>query len=307
MSIFRDPFSTDSTSGVLGLLIGLFVFCSFTGLGLLVYEGLDTKVPDSQVIANNNKEIKDLTNESAHLNQLKEKTLFVKVLQENLEEGNSMLVEAKTERDNALLALKNKHAEWEAYKNKYRANERKRAVGEVVDLSAQFDERYRTAVIRGVNDIEMKIMLDTGPKSIRYQELPKFLQDRFQFDDEQAKEMRAEIAEMENRVRREAQQHYAKNKKIEKAQSQVISQRDRQRIDNEIEMCRQLINNNELTISNLGTEISNYQRMHSEARSRGNISGHLGKASQMRAQIAKLRQQNNDLSKKIHRLRSMRR
>lgn len=309
MSLINDPFSNENTPGIVGIVMGLIVFGSFLGLGVVVFDALENDIPDQEVLAANEKYILELNIETGVLErklhgfkETKGKFAIKDEVLKSLKKEKQMLVEAQEKRDTSIQLVKDKLAEWETYREKYRANERKRAVGEVVDLSSQYDERYKKAIIKGVNDIEMKIMLSTGPKSIRYQELPSDLQDRFQFDDKQAKEVRSKMAEMERNSMKQIQAHYENKKKKEAVRGEISDQREVLADQRTRQVYLQRILENQRKIEDFKRTIDNYRSLHKSARSRGNISSHLTNANRLEVELGKLTKQNIDLENRVRML-----
>ena len=84
--------------------------------------------------------------------------------------------------------LETKVAEFEAYKDRYRAFARGNAKGqEIVKLETLRGEIYNNVSIREVTAVGIQIRHDEGQKRIPFEELPIAMRDTFQFDPSQKK------------------------------------------------------------------------------------------------------------------------
>ncbi|MGE9267943.1 MAG: hypothetical protein ACQKBY_07585 [Verrucomicrobiales bacterium] len=307
MSFLRDPFGSEGALGISGIGIAMFVFLAFSGLAALVYQGLEEQGPSIETeIRKNREEItrleKDIVAETAWQ---EEQTTFASQAAEKDEKAAQVmhlvkdLAAAVKERDEAQGLLEKQVKNWEDYKNRYRKNEREGAIGEVHDLSKNFDDRYRKAEIRAITDMEMRIMLSTGPKSIPYRDLPADLQDRFQFDDAQAEAMKKKLAEWEKKRTQRISRKMEDDEVKEAARSKQRAKGEIASLHDAITACYRQIEQNELKIEHLRNEVSRYQDLHARARARGNISSHLSSAAKAQREIKSLLNTNQKWNSKI--------
>lgn len=83
---------------------------------------------------------------------------------------------------------------FEDYRDQYRKAEREAAKGEVLDLSSTKGEGYSACEVLGVSPLHLRVRRPNGAEGIAFQELPKAIQDRFQFSDDEAGRYAAALA-----------------------------------------------------------------------------------------------------------------
>lgn len=186
--------------GVIGTLVALLVLVGFGTLYIFVFdEGMqggkrtiESIIREQNIAIESDKE--EIARSKKRLSEgeeFKDQAREEASLKAQSERNATQIAELQTGKADADAARKGAIQKWEDYKDAYRTSERGRAKGEklgtVVSLSGT---TYQDVVVREVNDKEMKITDSTGPKSIDSKDLPKELQDRFQFD-----EKKKEIAE----------------------------------------------------------------------------------------------------------------
>ena len=93
------------------------------------------------------------------------------------------LEERRIEIDDKLSAIQ---LTFEEYRDQYRKAERLAAKGEILDLSETKGESYKESKVLGVSALFLSVMRPDGPEGIPYKELPKAIQDRFQFGEDEA-------------------------------------------------------------------------------------------------------------------------
>lgn len=185
-------------------------------------------------------------------------------------------------------------AEFEGYKNDYRAFVRADAKGEKFGLlQTKSGKIYENVIIRDVTSIGMQILHNDGHMRIPYEDLPDDLQDRFQFDSDQKKT--ALIAEVEATRTHESQ--VAAANAIEAAetaaQREIDKQTARENLQNRISARRS-------RISSLASEINYLERsLPYESRKR------VSRAPILREQIADKRGEISTLQAEVSRLESL--
>ena len=189
---FTELMSSGRGPGVIGTLIALVVLGGFGVLSIFVFdEGLqggekkiEAVIRDQALLIESNRSAaEDYRKRIAKLDDLKsvgKQADEMKSKVENLAAKSAGLTAAKEEAAAAVAAAT---ADWEKYKDEYRASEWAAAVGEDLgELKSLSGRVYSQVKIRKVDHTGMQITDATGPKAISSDELPLELQDRFQFD-----------------------------------------------------------------------------------------------------------------------------
>lgn len=182
---------------MIGTLLALLVLVGFGTLYIFVFdEGLQggKRTIESEIrehglsIDSNKEEIARIKKQLSDGEQFKEQEKELADLKAKVGRNTAQIGELTSGKAEAEGAVVQAGQKWEEYKDAYRAAEWARAKGEklgkLVSLSGA---TYTDVVIREVNHKEMKFTDSTGPKGIDSSDLPKELQDRFQFDTEKKK------------------------------------------------------------------------------------------------------------------------
>lgn len=194
--MFKDFHESTRNVGMMSMLLGFLVLVGFWGLGMAVYSGLGQKDRGpslSSRIEQLEKSV-EVTREEFLLEQgrLKKMEGFQKTLSEIAEMQNELANERSNIQklrqqavglDEELVEL---GGEFEDYRDRYRSNERNLAKGEIIDLSETKGPDFKECKIIGISPLHLRVMRTAGPTGIPYQELPKDVQDRFQFEAEEA-------------------------------------------------------------------------------------------------------------------------
>jgi chromosome segregation ATPase len=124
---------------------------------------------------------KDRIEDAKRLNEVAKEADDLILRAENGAKRLAELTAAKAEAEAAVAAA---DGAWAKYRDDYRAAEWAAAVGEDLgDITTTSGRTYQQVKIRKVEHTGIQITDTTGPKSIDSAELPKELQDRFQFDE----------------------------------------------------------------------------------------------------------------------------
>jgi hypothetical protein len=83
---------------------------------------------------------------------------------------------------------------FEDYRDQYRRSERLAAVGEILDLSETKGEAYQECKVLGISPLHLRVSRPTGAEGIPFKDLPVSVQDRFQFNNEEAAEYASKLA-----------------------------------------------------------------------------------------------------------------
>ena len=200
--MLKDFHESSSGIGVVGFVIGFFVLAALLGLGMAVHDDLivfpvhsGKEAPESL-----DSKIKQLENrlkmtqsqiesEQGHLEKLEASQEAQALFLENQDELSAKIAEnQKLEEEFAVMSeeLVTVGVKFEEYRNRYRNSERTMAKGEIIDLSETKGPAFKESKIIGISPLHLRVLLVSGPTGIPYQELPKNVQDRFQFDAEEA-------------------------------------------------------------------------------------------------------------------------
>jgi chromosome segregation ATPase len=195
---FSDMMSSGRGPGVIGMVMALIVLLGF-GL-LFMYASDEGSMGGHQsiesLIAHQAKEIEGYNASIAHGRKTLElapgRTATSKELT-RLKRENQAAVGTIANLTKAVEAGKadiaQRTANFEAYKNEYRAFVRGKAKGETMDqLVTLSGAVYKNVNIREVSAIGIQIRHDEGQKRIAFEELPEAMKDHFQFDPKQKEE-----------------------------------------------------------------------------------------------------------------------
>lgn len=207
--MFNDFHESPRNAGMVGVLLGFVVLVGFCGLGVLVFNGLnsdDTGPPLSVKVINQKGIIDDISDD------IRKRTLRLEELEGFKSAGQSLksTQEELLEMKKAILLREEKVTDmedtieaaelsFEEYRDQYRQRERSLAKGEVIDLSETKGEGFEACKILGISPLYLRVMQKAGPIGIPYQELPEDVQDRFQFGEEEAEIYRQRMAAAESR------------------------------------------------------------------------------------------------------------
>lgn len=118
----------------------------------------------------------------------------IEKLQEELEAAKRKLVDLEEKKTLAGDEVSAVQLAFEAYRNQYRKAERESAKGEILDLSSTKGEEYKDCEVLGISPLHLRIRRPTGSEGIPFQELPADIQDRFQFEADEAARYAAAMA-----------------------------------------------------------------------------------------------------------------
>lgn len=191
---FSDLLTSSRGPGLIGTLLALLVLVGFGSLYIFVFdEGMQggkrtiESVLREQVLAieMNKEEIVRCKARISDGQQFKEQEQELKHLETRIELAKSRVAEGKAEREQMIAAIDAAKVKWEEYKDAYRASEWAAAEGEAIgDLTTLSGRSFTKVVITKVSHIGVEITDETGKRRIDGADLPKALQDRFQFDEE---------------------------------------------------------------------------------------------------------------------------
>lgn len=192
---FSDLMSSGRGPGVIGMLMALFVLLGFGLLFMFAFDeglqGSDQSI--ESIISHQEREIdgakvsisrgmEALGNAPAFIAANKE---LISVKREN-QYRQGRIDSLRQGIADAQEAVAAKTAEFEAYKDNYRAFVRGRAKGQVIDrLETRKGAVFENVTIREVTPVGMQIRHDGGMRRIAFEDLPAELQEQFQFDPKQ--------------------------------------------------------------------------------------------------------------------------
>ncbi|YCM46114.1 hypothetical protein V2O64_08795 [Verrucomicrobiaceae bacterium 227] len=247
--MFNDFHETTRNVGVVGILLGLLVVAGLCGLGMAVLSG--TSGPREATLASR------VNDQEIHLRALtaglEERAAEIEVF-----EGYQLLAREAGDTQSTIVTLeeemvKNKEdlakvgdaiagekAKFNDYRNNYRRIVRKKAINELIDLSETKGDDYKSVKITKVTPAHLSVMMATGTEGIPYQQLPRAVQDRFQFGADEAanyhKDLNKKAAQRAENMagfndRQKLQQGQAAlrelEKKIQQAQVDALALRNR--------------------------------------------------------------------------------
>lgn len=297
--------------GVIGMCMALFILLGFGLLFTFAFdEGMQGGTSIESVIRDQGKELEYLNRAVATGNeQLATAPERKKNSQEleRLTRGSAVSVQniesLKGDVETGKAAVEGQIAEFEEYKNKYRAFARSNARGtEMKVLETTTGVVYNNVNIREVSAIGIQIRHDGGQKRIPFEELPDSMKDHFQFDPTQKEEALA--AESAHREEHDAA--------VDAAQAQLQADQARQREVNLAAEKAKLRETLSLKEDQLRTARSDLRRLENDLRrekenaSAARASGrmYVGKSSTIQGKINNTRNRINALNSEVSRLRS---
>jgi hypothetical protein len=206
---FSDMMSSGRGPGVIGMLIALIVLAGFGLLFMVASEpGADQSI--ESIVRGQGKEIENLrggiSSDDAILKLAPSRTAEAKELAKTGLEIQSQATRIQTLKESistGKVAVTDKIAEFEAYKDQYRAHVRGKAKGQVIDqIETLTGVIYKNVNIREVTSIGIQIRHEDGQKRIPFEELPLAMQEYYQYDASQKE--KAVASENAARVEHEA-------------------------------------------------------------------------------------------------------
>ncbi|MFT6861469.1 MAG: hypothetical protein ACJAVK_000021 [Akkermansiaceae bacterium] len=207
--MFNDFHESTRNVGMVGVLLGFLVLVGFCGLGMAVFSGLNNsdKGPSLAVrIITQEGVIEDLTDDvrkrRARMEEFEGFQSAGKLAAVKRKEilGEENLIGRHQEKVADLQdEVEAKGLSFEEYRNHYRQRVRSLAKGELIDLSETKGEGFEACKILGISPLHLRVMRKAGPIGIPYQELPRRVQDRFQFGAEEAADYKQRVAVVEAR------------------------------------------------------------------------------------------------------------
>lgn len=299
---FSDLMSSGRGPGVIGMILALVVLLGFGLLFMFAFDegwqGGDQSI--ESVISHQAKEIEDLkTGISRGEKQLAnvpalfaaEKKLKDLKRENQFRDGNIDGLKKSIASANG--AIGEKLAEFEAYKEKYRAFARNKAKGrELERLETRDGDVYQKVTIREVTPIGIQIMHDGGQKRISFEQLSADMQDEFQFDPKQ----KADAIAKEEAMRSE---HESAVSAAQEAASQQAAEQRAKDAEEKRQNIIRAIAVKESRIESLKTEIQSLE----EAIPKESLK-RISRAPQMRLQLAGKQRDLSALTEDVARLRS---
>jgi len=189
---FTDLMSSSRGPGLIGTLMALLVLVGFGTLYLFVFDArlqggqktIEAVIGDQQVeidalrsaIAGSEERMEDGV-------RLKRQATELAGLASRAELAGRRIAELEAGRDAETAALAARVAEWERYKEDYRAAEWASAKGEKIDrLTTTSGKEFVQVTVKAVSHKGMDISHEGGLRLITCEELPAELRNRFQFD-----------------------------------------------------------------------------------------------------------------------------
>jgi peptidoglycan hydrolase CwlO-like protein len=189
---FTDLMSSSRGPGVLGSLMALLVLVGFGTLYLFVFDErlqggqrtIEAVLGDQQVELDSLRSAIDgLEQRMAAAELFKRQATELALLASRAELADRRIAELGALRDAEAAALASASADWERYKDDYRAAAWAAAKGEKIDkLVTTGGKEFLHVTVKGVSHKGMDISHEGGLRLIPCEELPPELRDRFQFD-----------------------------------------------------------------------------------------------------------------------------
>lgn len=202
---FTDLLSSSRGPGVIGTLLALLVLVGFGTLYLFVFdEGLQGGgMTIEGVLKHQSERIETL---KIQINNGEQRLVDAREAKARGAEADQLIaINKSSESQIAELTAQVEEAEkevaaatatWEKYKDEYRASEWASAVGEKLpDINTADGEVFSNVVIKLVDHTGVRINHSSGSKTIKPEDLPFEIHDRFQFSKEKTDESREKIAE----------------------------------------------------------------------------------------------------------------
>ena len=312
--MFEDFASSGKGPGVIGIMLGTLVLAGFSGLGFAVYSGMGTtsgEININDALADGELTLKaretsisDLNKKLETYKNFEERTLEIPANQTVLNTATSEVEGLQTEittLDEAILA---KELAYETYRQQYRNNERKRAVGEIVDFSASHGEEFKNVPIRKIDAEHLHVRISSGPKGIPYAELPADVQDRFQFSKDEAEavaKIKAQFQKKQAKRQAAFDIEMAKKNKLQNAQKRA----DRiKQLGGEIRKKQAEVDKNNGLAKQSIANAERYDREHNAARRAGKMSMKQGRATSERGNAKTYANRAAEAAKELAKLQS---
>ena len=298
---FTDLMSSGRGPGLIGMLLALLVLAGFGCLFLFAFDSRFAGGGQTieSVIAQQTREIDRLEiaseNKRAALARVEATKAAGKELSELRRENNFRKVRSealKREVAEAESQIELTAANFEKYKDDYRAFVRGNATGQVLERLETSDGRvYKNVTIREVTAIGMQIRHADGFKRIPFEDLDQELQDRFQFDLKQKEE--AVAREKAARARHETAV-FATREKV----AELEAEKRRKEAEAEQEEARRTITLLESRVASLSREIDSlhsaiaaeqYKRISHAPQMRSDLAAKQRALASMKAEIVRLR------------------
>lgn len=241
--MFNDVFGSGRGPGVLGALLGLFVLAAFWGLAFVVMEHEEaSEIPLSEKIDNRIATVSELDEEletqRSRLNMyrvLNDKNSKLNQLRDEVAEKKDVLSTKVLAHQNLQSDIEALYAEWGEYRELYRENERALWIGRKVDLSSTKGDYFKECFVTGITPTLFRVRTEAGAlRAIKYTELPKDIQDRLQFGDEEASAYELQLQRIEK-------ENFEKRKTMEKADQEKRAQREARDTEMQIEKVKRMI------------------------------------------------------------------
>lgn len=195
--MFKDSHEVNRNVGIMAVLLAVLVLAGLYGLGAAFLTGMGffekKEVSTSVLIEKGRNQIKALQADLEEGEKFGEKVAAYQTMLKEVEdtaraveEKEKAVFEAEEVVSEARLKLAEEVAALEGYQSQYRELVRTRAEGEIIDLSEFKGEEFKDVRIMGVSPLRLRVMTKTGVVGIDYPELPEALQERFQFNEEEA-------------------------------------------------------------------------------------------------------------------------
>ena len=189
---FSDLISSSRGPWVIGSLTAVFVLGAFGLLHTLVFDPnnmenhkkIEAVVRDLALELDGKKtQLESYKQEVKLVAQRKLAESELRELTAKVEATATQIEEAKTSQAAAQAAVESAKKEWEDYKAEYRAVTWAKNKGrELGTLKLINGAVFENTTIRKIDHAGMDIMCSSGPKNVKFEDLPADLQDEFQFD-----------------------------------------------------------------------------------------------------------------------------
>jgi len=291
--MFEDFASSGKGPGIIGILLGTLVLAGFTGLGIGVYSGMGTGNGDGVDIEEalaagelsrkaQETKITELNDKLESFKAFRSRLPEISSNQAELTVLNNVATDMTAEISSLKEAIESEEVAFATYRQQYRNNERKRAVGETVDFSDTHGELFKNVPIKKVDAQFLQVMTSTGPKGIPFAELPTDVQDRFQFSKDEAEalaKIKAGFQKKQAKRQAEFDKEMALKNKQRKAQKRV--ERIKQ-LQGEMQQKQGVVDKNLRLAKDSLAKAKQYQKEHNDARRAGKMSMKQGRATSER-------------------------
>ena len=289
--MFNDSHEVSRNVGIMGVLLALLVLGGLYGLGASFLTGMEffkkDEVSTKVLIEKGRNQIEALKADLEGGKKLQVRVADHQALLEKIESATSELeaeekvvFEAEEKVSQARLELQKEMAALKGYQRQYRQLVRTRAEGETIDLSGLKGDSFREARIMGISPIRLRVMTKTGVVGIDYQELPEKLQQRFQFNKEEAEAYR-EYLKVQGERRDQQIAKFREKQKVAQAEAALERRKEMvKQAENDLVRLKKQAQILQKKVKEFSSQAEAYTNEAKSARAAGRVTSKFGLASQ---------------------------